>query len=443
MLRAVKLAEWTSQAGRGASKFGLLTVTSPDEVVVWYIKRLYMNLGSSSGIYYARLNRRLGTATEVQRFQLMNDLEESGAFGFVRVASIEGRRTSYFTVGSSGVVSSLGCSYSGASLRLEDGHVMCLCDGYDNCNGTSNSRYTVYDPVNDLIIHGGDCTGFYVWLLAGDHRNIVGRLSYKGYERPFLSHLAIIPTDGDELVVVAGNSPPGRGLSAATVNVDDLAENGPSSATLNELPSFKELFSLPDASASCITCAKSLGDAIAVSLDRGDGVTTTAILNTKGEVMGELPGVVAPVPMGGAESIVEGRLKVYALQGTRELQDLQLGGRGSLVSTAGNLAASLNTVSGLVSLYALASEGPPFVPAVDTDTGEVGPVDLLTGDEADEVPAYVLWTRLAYSYYQDECTQTLPLLLSSRPERVSLRWGWTPRPPSEGRATLSVLPALL
>ena len=436
MLRLRRVASWTSAAGRGASKFGLLAVTAPDELVAWYIKRLYMDLGSSSGIYVVRLQPG-GRGQEVQRFQLMNDLEESGAFGFVRVAVL-GEEPRYFTVGSSGIVNSLGCRYSGASLRLEDGHVVCLCDGYDNCNGTSNSRYTLYDPLTDVIIHGGDCTGFNLWLLSGDHGEVLARLTVGGYERPFASHLAVIPTDGDDLVVLAGNSAPAKGVIVGAVDIDDLVENGPRSARLDELPSWRVLLEEPEWSVSCITCAKSLGSELAVAVDRG-GETRTLVFDPSRGSYREVPGIAFPIPLGGLAYFDGAELVVEA--GGRELLREAVGGRGRLASAAGNLVASLNTLTGQVDLYALAAGDEPLVPAVDLDSGEVGFVDVATGERA-RGRAYVLWTRLSYSYYQNECTQTLPLL-RGRPEAVELAWGRAPEPASDRRPSMSILPALV
>lgn len=429
MLRLEKVAEWRTAAGRGASKFGLLGVLSPQELVVWYIKRIYLDVGSSSGIYVVRLGKR---PLEVQRFQLMNDLEESGAFGLVRVVTL-GDTVSYFTVGSSGVVNGLGCRYSGASLRFEDGHVICLCDGYDNCNGTSNSRYTLYDPLRDVIIHGGDCTGFYLWLLRGDHSDIVARLSLRGFETPFMSHLAVVPTDGDELVVVAGNSPPGKGIVVGKVNLDDLAENGPSSYRLDELPSWRGLFELEDP-ISCITCSKSDGRHLLIAVDRG-GVVNTEVVDLSGRKVDEVPGVAIPLPIG-SYAWLEGEELV-----TRGGDRLKVGGRGRLVSSAGNLVASLDTLSGQAELFAMTGGNQdPALPVVDVERGTIRAVRP-GGGQAALAEFFQVWTRLAYSYYQEGCTQTLPLL-SQEPRRGYLEGEEVPSPPSEGRPTLSLFPAL-
>jgi len=422
-LQVVKIAEYT-RSGSGNENTGIILV---DTRTRWFVN--YPQSGESGAEYDVRLD------IDLENQSVTETILHTKTDGICRHGlKIFGKNITTRRFGAYGEVGGH-CPNKGHLMDLDNpDNYVCTCDGYSNCNLTSNLGSLRYDPVTDKIIASGDCSGRWIWIIDPNDLSILGRISESAIRSETFCNIVVVPVDDERILVIAGKQNSNY-IRIGLVDVQDLIDNASSNPNVDDLGSWEELVKDTSRAIRCSVFEASCGKTVRFKASDSD-VLFNPVNNSITPVSAPLwSGLGYGLFIGSDDS--NGLLKISDENGNvvQEISDSDIFGK--TVSIAGWFYTLTNTSTQDVLLKALAIDG--HIPWIEWDfnNNRFRVIDYITGNPI-SMDVYLIWSRLQGSLV---VTVDLPLVLNNRVQKITVNdWTHIPNPPNANVRVLYVVP---
>lgn len=429
-LGIVKIAEW--RRSKATNEFTAIVLI--DSRNVFYGRQHYSGVAGTEYLKRVVIDYASGSVSE----EIVASARDGTAMGGLKIIS----RDLVKRFGGYGEVYG-NCHLKGVLYNLDTGEYVCICDGAENCNLTSNLAKIAYDPKTGYLICDGGCSGRWIWVIDPNDLSIKGRASESYIRGKDFTNIEIIPRDDEKVFVIASTNI-GRTekyLRIGVVDIDDIVENAPNKPNVDELGSWEELYKNTETYRSrCWIEASCNGYTIRLALYRDKAIIGiySPIDGTLDEALTERPLSISPLFSGWY--VVDPSNKKHrilnrnASETLYELEDQYLTDK---VNSVLWFTLITNLGDGKEILTAIGIDG--RVPWIqwDLENRRFRVIDFITGEEM-SIDVIMVWSRLQFS---PSVFTSLPYVANNRVEKKHVS-GWTsiPNPPSRNVNVLYVIP---